>query len=165
MTDSYQQRSINLAEDGGGGGGFNVVRVPFTTMAGAGPNGPVYFLQMGAPADRFGTAAADWTVTPGVPGVSSSTLESATKIGAFWSGQVFLQQGPSAGIPRAFFSAFYHAVGVDGGAQSFQGNNYRSELTLREGGLAVGVQLSFRISWNGNTPLTLNGGDIFVFST
>jgi len=165
VTEQYQQEDINLAGASGGGGAGNVVRVPFVSMAAAGPTGPVYFLQMGTPENRSGNAAGDWAVTPGTPGVSSSTLSSASRAASYWNAQVFLQQGPSAGIPRAFFSAFYGAAGIAGGAQSFQGNNFRSDVNLREGGLLSGVNLSFSISWNGNTPLTLNSGDIFLFST
>lgn len=161
----YNQGEINLGVAGAGSFG-NVIQVPFASMAGAGATGPVYFLQYGIPVDLFGNAAGDWIVTPGVPGVSSGTLSSATRTAGAWIGSVFLQQGPSAGIPRAFFSGFHNAVGVTGGAHSFQGNNYRAQLSLYFGGLTPGLALSYRIAWNGNTPLTLNpSGAVILFST
>jgi len=165
MTDQYQQEDINLAGQSGVGGQGNVIMVPFISMAAAGPTGPNYFIQLGAPQNRFGNAASDWEITPGVPGASSGSISSATRTASYWNAQAFLQQGPSSGIPRAFFSAFYDGVGVAGGAQSFQGNNYRSDVNLREGGLTSGAELSFSIAWNGNTPLTLNSGNIFLLST
>lgn len=134
----------------------NVVFVPLASMQAATPTGPTYFIQFGTPVDFHGDAAADWIVTPGVPGVSRGQLASSGRVGMAWWANVNLQQGPSAGAPRAFFSAFYDAVGVRGYGQSFEGNNWRDEMTLFYGGLQPGVALSFQVGWNGNTPLTLN---------
>ena len=165
MTDSYNQTNINLGA-AAGSGSMNVIAVPFTSIAGSSPTGPVYFVQLGTPFDLYGNHASDWTVTPGTPGVSSATIQSATREAPFWNAASFLQQGPSAGIPRAFFSAFHDGVGVTGGSVSFSGNNWRQEFSLSWGGLSSGEELSFRFSWNGNTPLTLNpGSNLIIFST
>jgi len=165
MTDSYNQTSINLGA-AAAGGALNVISVPFTSIQGSGPTGPVYYVQLGAPVDLYGDRASDWFVTPGVPGSSSATLQSNIRDAPFWTAASFTQQGPSAGIPRAFFSAFHDGVGVTGGSASFSGNNWRVEFSLSWGGLLAGEELSFRFSWNGNTPLTLNpGSNIILFST
>jgi len=164
MTEQYQQTDINLAV--AGASGANIVVVPFTAMQGAGPTGPVYYMQLGTPQNLYGDRASDWSVTPGVPGVSSDTVESAKRDAYFWIAIAYLQQGPSAGRPRAFLSAFYDGVGVRGGAQSFEGNNDRNEIVVFFGGLLSGSKLSYSIAWNGNTPLTLNSsGGVALFST
>jgi len=164
MTDSYNQTDINLGP-AGGGGASNVIAVPWTSIAGASPTGPVYFVQLGIPVDLFGNAAADWLVAPGTPGASSDALLSATRQSPMWRLDAFFQQGPSVARPRAFLSAFYDGVGVRGGAISFIQNNWRAYGGYTWGGLASGIELSFTISWNGNTPLTLNSGTVVLSST
>lgn len=165
MTDSYNQTNINLGP-ASELGALNVIAVPIISIAGPGPTGPTYFVQLGAPFDLYGNRASDWTVIPGIPGVSSGGIESSIRESPFWTAAAFLQQGPSAGIPRAFFSAFYDGVGVAGGSVSFSGNNWRQEISISLGGLSLNESLSFRFSWNGNTPLTLNPGSrLIIFST
>jgi len=163
MTDSYNQTNINLG--GAGGGSTNVIAVPWAAIQGAGPTGPVYFVQLGTPIDLFGNRASDWTVTAGTPGVTSDTLQSSDRQSPQWRLDAFFQQGPSAGTPRAFLSAFYNGVGVRGGAVSFIQNNWRAYAGFTWGGLLSGVELSFSVSWNGNTPLTLNSGTVILQST
>lgn len=147
---------------GGGGGGFDVVAVPWTTISNA---GSTYYVELGAPVDLYGTSAANWVVTPGTPGSSSAVLSSATQTAAFWIGQGCFQCGPEPSPKRAFLSAFNPgAVGITGCATGLEGNNDRSEATVFYGNLhPASGGLYFQVSWNGVTPLTVNSGQVLLF--
>lgn len=157
-------------QGGGGGGNLNVVMVPWTAITVDPMNSQRYTVALAQPFDLNGNAAADWSVVPGVPGTTSDQLVSATRTGQAWWATTCLQCGNEANVRRAFFSAFEQPppgvpMGVQGCASGFQGNNDRAETTIFYGGLAPTVPLFFQLSWNGQTTLTLNGGQVMLISS
>jgi hypothetical protein len=152
----------------GGGGALNTFHFDLAfNAAGLAAN---YYCSIGPLADLVGNAASDWEVLPGTPGVSSDTLRpkpGSGRVSALWIASFFLQQGPSAGIPRAFLSAFKPGpIGDAGGAVSLSGNNFRANGTLISGGVTELDGVYWQVGWNGNTPLQLIAGSrVVVVST
>ena len=160
-----------LNTGGGGSGGVlpNIVVVPWTAIEVSDLSSSAYLVRFGVPEDRNGTtAAADWRIEPGTAN-TPDRLVSDTRAGLAWWSSACLQCGPETQVRRAFLSAFYAAgglpVGITGCASGFEGNNDRGEITIFEGGLGAGVDLTHVIAWNGQTPLTLNEGQILLWST
>jgi hypothetical protein len=162
------QPNINLASFAGIGVNTNVVLVPWTGIT-AGIGG-LYTIELGTPFDGNGDAASDWSIIPQTPGTLSSRITSPSRTGVAWWCSSCLQSGPEPTPRRAFLSAFewrpsQFPVGITGCASGFQGNNDRAETTIFYAGLKPGVGLSFRIAWNGVTPLTFNSGLVMILSS
>jgi hypothetical protein len=155
---------LNFPSLGSGGAGLNTFRLDLE-FNNPGLQ-PTYYCSLGPIEDLVGSASADWEVVPGVPGVSSDILRPKAgtgRVGALWVSTFYLQQGPSAGVPRAFLSAFKPGpIGDAGGAVSLTGNNWRTTGTLASGGVTEADGVFFQVAWNGNTALQLIAGSRLV---
>lgn len=178
VTDAVQQWAAEtlvdagtaLADAGIGGGSMNFMAVSWNSIAQDGTTQRYTVDLDPSIVDLNGNAVQNWEVVPGSPGTESAKIRSTTRKGLFWICTTCLQSGNEVNVRRAFVSAFEDrpartTVGIAGCATGFQGNNDRGETTLAYGGLLQSIPLFFEIAWNGNTPLTLNSGQVILLSS